>query len=122
MKLLMQCLFVGAGGFVGAIARFLVALFCGRFFGTAFPIGTMVINVSGSMLLGWLSKRVVAPDHRYLALAVGFVGAYTTFSTYMYESNSLLRDGAGIKATANLIGSLMLGLIAVKVGIWLGGK
>jgi CrcB protein len=57
-----------------------------------------------------------------LAVAVGFVGAYTTFSTFAYESNALLEDGAGIKALANMLGSVVLGLVAVRLGIWLGGR
>jgi CrcB protein len=52
-----------------------------------------------------------------LSIGVGFVGAYTTFSTYMYESNQLLEQGAGIKAMVNLIGSLVLGMLAVRLGI-----
>ena len=57
-----------------------------------------------------------------LAVAVGFVGAYTTFSTYMLESNALIEDGAAIKALANLVGSIVLGLIAVRAGFWLGAR
>jgi CrcB protein len=126
MKLLIQCAVVGAGGFFGAVARFLLSLFCGRVFGTTFPIGTLIINLSGSLLLGWflttIGGRTIVPDSVRLAVAVGFVGAYTTFSTFMYESSSLLEDGSGIKAMFNLMGSLMLGLLAVRVGMWLGTR
>jgi CrcB protein len=126
MKLLVQCLAIGSGGFFGAIARFLVAMFCGRALGTAFPIGTLVINLSGSMFLGWfltvIGGRTIVSDNVRLAIAVGFVGAYTTFSTFMFESSSLLEDGSGIKAMFNLLGSLMLGLVAVRTGVWLAGR
>jgi CrcB protein len=126
MKILIQCAAVGVGGFVGAIARFLVALVCGRFFGTGFPIGTLIINLTGSFFLGWfltaIGGRTIVSDHVRLAIAVGFVGAYTTFSTYMYESTALMDDGAWFKAMFNLIGSLILGLIAVRLGIWVAAR
>ena len=126
MRLLVQCLMVGAGGFLGAVARFLVSMFCGRALGTAFPIGTLVVNLSGSMFLGWfltvIRQRTIVSDNTRLAIAVGFVGAYTTFSTFMLESGSLLEDGSGIKAMLNLLGSVMLGLFAVRAGIWLGAR
>jgi fluoride exporter len=124
MQLLMRYLAVGAAGACGSILRLMVSTFCGRFLGTAFPVGTFVINISGSLFLGWfltvISQRVVVSDTFRLAVAVGFVGAYTTFSTFAYESNALIEDGSGIKAAANLVGSLLVGLLAVRVGIWLG--
>ena len=97
---------------------------CGWLFGTAFPYGTFLINITGSLFLGWfltvIQDRLSVSDTMRLAIAVGFVGAYTTFSTFAYESNSLLEDGAGIKATVNLLGSLIAGLIAVRLGMALG--
>jgi len=126
MKTLWQYLAVGLGGSLGAMARLLVATTCARFFGTAFPTGTFVINISGSWFLGFflalIGGRFMVSDTTRLAVAVGFVGAYTTFSTYMFESSSLLEQGSGIKATVNLLGSLVVGLIAVRVGIWMGAR
>ena len=125
MKLLAQCLAVGAAGFFGAVARFLVGLACGRAFAN-FPVGTLVINVTGSFVLGWLaayaSARVGFNETLRIAIGVGFVGAYTTFSTYMYESDALLRQGAWLKAVLNLAGSLLLGLLAVRLGAYVGSK
>ena len=66
-------------------------------------------------------RRTGVSDNLRLAIGVGFVGAYTTFSTHMYESNDLLRKGSELMATANLLGSLIVGLLAVKLGIWLAG-
>lgn len=124
MKLVMQYLAVAVAGGVGAVLRLLVASLSGRFFGTAFPVGTFIINISGSLFLGWflaaIGTRGTVSDTTRLAIAVGFVGAYTTFSTFMYESNSLIEDGLQIKATMNVIGSIAVGLLAVRVGIWLG--
>ena len=126
MTLLIQCFVVGLGGFVGAIARYLIGIVCGRAFGTTFPTGTFIINITGSFILGWflalIGNRPIVSDHVRLAIAVGFVGAYTTFSTFMYESNSLMRDGADVKAGLNLVGSVVLGLIAVRAGMWLGAR
>jgi CrcB protein len=126
MKVLVQCAAIGGAGAAGALLRFIVAVTCGRLFRTSFPVGTLVINLTGSFFLGWFIAvtrgKIMAGDTLYLAVAVGFVGAYTTFSTFMYESNSLLQDGAGLKAMMNLIGSLILGLLAVRCGLWLGGR
>ena len=126
MKILTQYLAVALGGSLGAMARLLVSTTCARLFGTAFPIGTFVINISGSLFLGWflslISGRYMVSDMTRLAVAVGFVGAYTTFSTYMYESSSLLEDGSGIKAMLNLLGSVIIGLLAVRLGIWWGAR
>ena len=125
MKLLVQCLAIGGGGFLGAIARFLVAIVSGRLFGTAFPVGTFIINISGSLFLGWfltaIGGRITISDTTRLAIATGFVGAYTTFSTYMYESSRLLEDGSGLKGITNLLGSLFIGLLAVRLGVYLAG-
>src|SRR2546423_12274572 len=108
MKLLVQCLAVGGAGFVGAIARFLVAILCNSYF-SQFPVGTMVINLSGSFLLGWFAtifvERLAIRDTLALAIATGFVGAYTTFSTWMWESDKLAKDGELTKAVVNLAGS-----------------
>ena len=126
MKVLVNVLAVAAGGSLGAVARLGVATLCARLFGTAFPIGTFVINISGSFALGYflavITDRTIVSDATRLAIAVGFIGSYTTFSTYMFESDALARDGAWIKAAANLIGSVIVGLLAVRVGMWAGAR
>jgi CrcB protein len=120
---LVRCLAVGVAGFVGAILRYCVALLAGRL-QFRFPIGTFIINITGSFFLGWFlawaSARRVS-DVTVLAIATGFVGAYTTFSTYMYESNKLMDSGALYEAFGNIFGSLLLGLLAVRLGVYLGG-
>jgi fluoride exporter len=126
VKTLIQYLAVAGGGALGAVSRLFIAMVCGRLFGTAFPVGTFVINISGSLFIGWfltvVGNRPGISETNRLAIAVGFVGAYTTFSTLIHESNSLWEEGAGIKATANLLGSLALGLIALRIGVWLGTR
>jgi CrcB protein len=97
-----------------------------RLLGRGFPVGTMLINLSGSFLLGWFLARVArgwaVPESVQLAVTVGFLGAYTTFSTFMYESDVLIRGGAWGKALFNLFGSLVLGLIAVRLGLLAGQR
>lgn len=128
MKLLLQILLVASGSAIGGLARWGVSIASARLFGTAFPWGTLIINLSGCLLLGWFStfigERVVegkvpwlhADDWR-LIVAVGFAGAYTTFSTFELESHGLLRNGDGLSAITYLFGSVFLGLLAVRAGI-----
>lgn len=126
MKVLIQAIAIGLGGFVGALTRWGVALLFGSIFSYRFPIGTFFINISGSFFLGWfltfVSVRYPVSDTVRLAVATGFVGAYTTFSTFMYESTRLNDEGAGLQAIMNLLGSLMVGLVAVRLGIILARR
>jgi CrcB protein len=122
MVVLMPYLLVGLGGFIGAIARFELARAIGALVESRFPWGTFAINVSGSFLLGVLGVIVAqktAPDSEALrlALGVGFLGAFTTFSTFEFETHALLDDGSWVMALANMIASLLLGLVAVRAGI-----
>jgi CrcB protein len=117
--LLLRCLAVGAAGFAGSISRYLVTVMFGRL-NIRFPIGTLIINVTGSLFLGWFLTYVGTrnvSDLTRLAIGVGFVGAYTTFSTYMFDTSKLAEEGAGIEAMVNLLGSLILGILAVRLGI-----
>ena len=126
MKILIHCLAVGAGGFLGALCRMAVAAAATRLFGGGFPVGTLLINISGSFALGWFLARVArgwpVPDAAQLAVTVGFLGAYTTFSTFMYETDSLARGGAGARATLYLVASIVLGLVAVRLGVLAGQR
>ena len=117
-------LLIGFGGFLGANARALVAEWAARQFGTAFPYGTFIANISGSFLLGVamvvLTHHDLLYSHHRLFFAVGFLGAYTTFSTYTYESLGLLQDGNFLLAFVKLFGSVTLGLLGTFLGIALG--
>lgn len=108
------------GGAAGAVARHLVGGWAAARWGTTFPYGTLAINVVGSFLLGAVAtlttERFVAPEARLL-IGVGFLGAFTTFSTFSYESLQLLSDGGFLPATLNLFGSLAAGLAAVWLGM-----
>jgi CrcB protein len=117
---------VGLGGFLGANARYWLGGWVSDRWGTSFPWATFVINVSGSFLLGLFVVLVGrrsfvtrAPELRLL-IAVGFLGAYTTFSTFEYETLSLVGEGARLRAFGNALGSLVAGLGAVWLGVALG--
>lgn len=117
-------LWVGLGGFLGANARYLVGGWVAARWGAAFPWGTFAANISGCFILGFFltfaqDRPWVAPSARLL-FAVGFLGAYTTFSTFTYESFRLLQDGQLALAAFNIFGSLIAGLIAVFAGVALG--
>jgi fluoride exporter len=123
-QVLQNCVVVGLAGAAGAIARYLVSLACVRMFGTSFPVGTLAINVGGSLLLGWflmaLDQRVIAfSDDMRLAVAVGFCGAFTTYSTFAWETDALARNAMPWRAILNVAASLALGLAAVRLGAWL---
>jgi CrcB protein len=111
---------VGLAGFAGALARFGVGHLFKRMFDTSFPIGTMFINVSGCFVLGWFlafaGQRANIGEATRLAVAVGFLGAYTTFSTWAYDTNALAEGGMGFRAGLNLVLSVVLGLAAVRLG------
>ena len=122
----MRVLWVGVAGFFGAMSRYLLDGVVSRATGGTFPWGTWVVNVTGCFLVGLLTtvltERVLPHPALRIALTVGFVGAYTTFSTFMFESNGLVDEGAGFEAIMNLLGSLLLGLLAVRAGILVGRR
>lgn len=116
----MNYLIVGIGGFLGAISRYGIALWIGQKWGRSFPLGTFVINVSGSFFIGLLmylftERFMVNPQWRLL-LVVGFLGAYTTFSTFEYETGMLVKDGEWLIASMNVIFSVFAGFVALKIG------
>ena len=123
METLLRILAVGAGGFCGAIARYLIALgfepLVGRI---GFPFGTMVANVLGCAAIGVLSGLVLTRDafsvEMRLLLITGLLGSLTTFSTFSFESVALMRRGRVDLALFNVGVHLALGLGAVAVGYW----
>jgi CrcB protein len=111
---------IGIGGFIGAISRYGLATWIGQQWGRTFPLGTFVINVSGSFLIGLfmtlLAEKFMANPQWRLLLVVGFLGAYTTFSTFEYETGGLLKDGEIILSTLNVVLSVFVGFAALKLG------
>jgi CrcB protein len=117
-------LLIALGGATGALLRYGVDTTVTGLTGATFPFGTLVVNVSGSFVLGLLFglvvERSLLPPEVRPALMIGLLGAYTTFSTWMLESWRLVEDGAYLYAIANLGGSVLLGAVAVTAGIALG--
>ena len=106
---------IGLAGGVGAVARFVVDGVVATRAVTEFPLGTFVVNLSGAFVLGVVAGAAL-DDDAYRLLATGLLGGYTTFSTWMFESQRLGEDGELRLGFVNLIASLVLGVIAV----WLG--
>jgi CrcB protein len=119
-------LWVGMGGFVGANARYLLDLWVTYRWPSAFPWATFIINLSGSFILGFFlafaEDRPWVSHESRLLFAVGFVGAYTTFSTYAYQSLRLVQGGEMVLAALYIIGSVVLGLVAAFAGVALGSS
>jgi CrcB protein len=115
---------VALGGAAGSVTRYLVDGWVLDRTGTAFPYGTLVINLSGSFVLGLLAAltmdRALLPAEIRGPLMIGFLGAYTTFSTLMLESWRLLEGGQALLALVNAAGSVAIGLVAVGAGLLLG--
>jgi CrcB protein len=114
-------LLVGIGGFVGANTRFVVARLVAGLADSGLPIGTFVINVTGSFLLGilgTLAAQRLTPhaETLRLALGVGFLGAYTTFSTFEFETNALAQQGEWAAGAIYVGASVALGFLAVRAG------
>src|SRR5205807_5386982 len=117
---------VGLGGFLGANARYWIGGWIQARWGSSFPWSTFVINVTGSFVLGLfmtlITGRYVVPRAPilHLAIAIGFVGAYTTFSTFEFETLTLVNMGTWLRAFGNAFGSLFAGFLAVWLGVVLG--
>ena len=117
---MLNIIIIGIGGFIGSITRYGMAFWIGQRWGRSFPLGTFVINVSGSFVIGLLmtlfTERLLVNPQWRLLLIVGFLGAYTTFSTFEYETGTLVRDGEWLIAGMNVVFSVMAGFIALKLG------
>jgi CrcB protein len=119
-----QTLLISLGAILGANARYWVGVWAAGRFGVGFPHGTLLVNVTGCFLIGLLnglgeSRLPVSPEVRFFA-AVGFLGAYTTFSSFGFESINLLRAGSAGLAALNILGNLLLGFAAVVLGLYTG--
>ena len=120
---MLQLLLIGCAGAVGALARYLLGHVVGSFAGTKFPYGTLIINVTGSFLIGLLfafTGRHLLTTALQTILATGFLGGYTTFSTMSWETVQLAR-GENLRASVVYLGSnVVVGLLAASLGIAAG--
>ena len=118
----MAILMVALGGAAGSVLRYLLGLWVTRAVGEGFPWGTLLINVAGSFIIGWLATGA-RPDAvtLRLLLMVGFCGGFTTFSSFSLQTLELLQQGAWIAAWGNVLGSVTLCLAATSAG-WAIGR
>ncbi len=120
----MTLLYIGVGGFFGAIARFLIAGGVQKLSGSFFPVGTLSVNVLGSFIIGiaalWF-EQIVAPEYRALFIT-GFLGALTTFSTFSYETTMLIEQSAYWRAFANVALNVLLSVGATILAMVLFRK
>ena len=116
----MNYLWIALGAVVGASARYFLSTLVARDFSTTFPYGTLLINLTGSLALGFFlvfsSERVLLDPRWRLLVAIGFCGSYTTFSSYAFESFALMEQGRWLLMSINIVGSNALCLAAVLAG------
>jgi len=111
---------IGIGGFIGAVSRYAVSGWVHKWAGSGFPYGTLSVNIAGSFLLGFfltlVNTKIILPYEFKNFIAVGILGAFTTFSTFSYETVMQLQSSLFLAAILNILLNVILALIA----LWLG--
>ena len=116
-----QVLLIAVGGSLGAVARYGLSTFVYHTTNEVFPWGTLVVNLTGCFLIGAfveLFDTAIIPSEWRSFISIGFIGAYTTFSTYSLETLNLLREGELRLASVNILASNLLGIVLVVLGIY----
>ena len=117
---MLRALFIGLAGMAGTLCRYWLSGVLARRYGETFPAGTLVVNVAGCLLIGFLfymfQERYVAGPAARTVVLVGFLGGFTTFSSYGLQTFTLLQDGEFAYAALNVVASNLLGLLMVWVG------
>jgi fluoride exporter len=121
---MMNILLVAVGGAVGSVCRYLTGIGMTRLFGTAFPWGTLTVNVAGSFAIGFLTELVArkfnASMEMRLLIVVGFLGGFTTFSSFSLDTMALMERGATVAAFSYVLVSVVVSLLAAFGGLALG--
>jgi len=112
------------GGITGTLARYFLSGFIYKITGADFPYGTLVINLTGCLLIGIFAslsdeRLILGPDMRVMLMA-GFCGAFTTFSTFMLETGNLIKDAEWLRAIGNVFLSVVIGFFLFRLGVWIG--
>ena len=119
-------LLVGLGGFLGAVSRYLLATSMQKIVGGTYPFGIWAVNLIGSLALGYIAGQAAAKGNvsetLVLLISIGFIGAFTTFSTVTVDTLHLLRSGHYALAALNSFGQLVLGIGAAGLGFYLGQR
>ena len=124
METILKLIFLSVSGALGTMARYFLSGAVSQTLGSRFPYGTLVVNLTGCFLIGFIAaiaekKFLLSPNARLLFL-VGFLGAFTTFSTFIFETDNLLKSGQTLTAIGNILLSVAVGLITFKLGVFLG--
>lgn len=121
--MLLNALLVFVGGGMGAVSRYLVTTFMGNHLGSSFPYGTFAANIIGSFFMGavmfyFINKSLPVPEQLRLLLLVGFMGGFTTFSSFSMETVSLMQNQHLVFSMLNVVGNVSLGIGAVLMGMF----
>jgi CrcB protein len=112
---------VAIGGAIGSVLRYLIQIKCIHWFGASFPYGTLLVNLVGSLLIGFLSfflvERIVVSEELRLAILVGVLGGITTFSTFSLDTINLILHGNYLSAVTNVVLSVSVCLLACFIGL-----
>jgi CrcB protein len=121
---LQQLLFLAIAGALGTLSRYALGGLMQRITGTGFPYGTLLINILGCILIGLVMQVALTtdliPSNVRAIITIGFIGSFTTFSTFSYETMKLLEDGALVSAMMNIASNVGLGLIGTFCGLLIG--
>lgn len=121
---MIKFIYLAIGGLSGTFARYFLAGAVYELLGTRFPYGTLIVNLFGCFIIGIFTtiaenKFLINPNLKVL-LMIGFCGAFTTFSTFIFETSNLIRDGETSRAFINVILSVIIGFVVFRIGVFLG--